>query len=176
MSVTLIVCPLSHVEAVVAARRPSHVVSLLDPPCPIEPLEGYGERHLRLGVHDITEARDGMLPPDEATVASILAFGAGWDQTQPLLVHCWAGVSRSTATAFMLACERNPEARERDVAFALRQASRTAFPNPRMVALADDLLGRRGRMVDAAASIGRGEPCWEGRPFDLAVRYPSEAR
>ena len=174
---TLIVCPLSHVTAVVAERRPSHVVSLLDPPCPIEPLEGYGpDRHLRLGVHDITEARDGMLPPDETVVRALLEFGRGWDEAAPLLVHCWAGVSRSTATAFVLACERNPEARERDIAFALRQASRTAFPNPRIVALADDMLGRGGRMVDAAASIGRGESCWEGRPFDLPVRYGAEAR
>ena len=172
MTVTLIVCPLSQVEAVVSARRPSHVISLLDPPCPIEPLAGYGpERHLRLGVYDITEARDGMTPPEEATVRSILDIGATWDHAQPLLVHCRAGVSRSTATAFILACERSPEIRERDIAFALRQASRTAFPNPCIVALADDMLRRQGRMVDAARSIGRGEACWEGRPFDLPGRF-----
>ena len=174
---TLVVCPLSHVETVVASRRPSHVISLLDPPCAIEPLEGYGpDRHLRLGVYDIVDPTDGMTPPDEAAVRAILDFGAGWDAAQPLLVHCWAGVSRSTATAFVLACERNPEARERDVALALGQASRTAWPNRRIVAIADDILGRRGRMVDAAASIGRGEACWEGRPFDLPLRYPAQTR
>ena len=172
---TLIVCPLSHVESVVAARRPSHVISLLDPPCGIGPLDGYGERHLRLGVWDIVDPREGMEPPDETAVRSILEFGATWDPADPLLVHCWAGVSRSTATAFVLACERNPDVRERDIAFALRQASPTACPNRRIVALADDMLGRGGRMVDAADSIGRGDQCWEGRPFDLPVRYPGEA-
>ncbi|HEX8569496.1 MAG TPA: hypothetical protein VF699_06175 [Caulobacteraceae bacterium] len=173
---TLIVCPLSHVEAVVAERRPSHVITLLDPTSLIGCLEGYQpERHLRLGVHDIPEPAEGMIPPDADTVRAILDFGATWDQAQPLLVHCWAGVSRSTATAFVLACERNPEVRERDIAFALRQASRTACPNRRIVALADDMLGRGGRMVDAAAWIGRGEACWEGRPFDLPARWPTEA-
>jgi predicted protein tyrosine phosphatase len=175
--VTLIVCPLSHVEAVVAARRPSHVITLLDPTSLIEPLGGYGpDRHLRLGVHDIVEALEGMIRPDETTVRAILDFGATWDAADPLLVHCWAGVSRSTATAFVLACERRPEVRERDVAFALRRASRTAFPNPRIVEIADDMLGRGGRMVDAARSIGRGEPCWEGTPFDLVLDGTAAAR
>jgi predicted protein tyrosine phosphatase len=175
--VTLIVCPLSHVEAVVAARRPSHVITLLDPASLIDTLAGYESRHLRLGVHDISEAMEGYVAPDETTVRAVLEFGAGWDGAQPLLVHCWAGVSRSTATAFVLACERNPEVRERDVAFALRRASRTACPNRRIVALADDMLGRGGRMVDAAASIGLGDGAWDGgRPFDLPVRFPAPAR
>ena len=177
MTVTLIVCPLSRVETVVAARRPSHVITLLDPHGLIGVLEAYGpDRHLRLGVHDIPDPAEGMVAPDETTVRAILDFGATWDEAQPLLVHCWAGVSRSTATAFVLACERNPELGERDVAFALRRASRTACPNRRIVALADDMLGRGGRMVDAAASIGRGEACWEGRPFDLPARFPAQAR
>ena len=169
---TLIVCPLSHVAAVVARRRPSHVITLLDPVELIEPLAGYRpERHLRLAVHDIPDRAEGLVCPDETTVETILKFGAGWDGEAPLLVHCWAGISRSTAAAFTLACERNPGVDERRIAGELRRASRTAKPNRRIVAVADDMLGRQGRMVDAADSIGRGEPAWEGRPFDLPVRY-----
>ena len=169
---TLIVCPLSHVQEVVAARRPSHVITLLDPPELIALIDGYGpERHLRLGVHDIPEETDGLLCPDAGTVQAILDFGATWDGAAPLLVHCWAGISRSTATAFTLACERNPGVDERRIAEALRQASRTAKPNRRIVALADDMLGRGGRMVDAADAIGLGDSAYEGEPFELPIRY-----
>lgn len=173
---TLIVCPLSQVHAVVAQRRPSHVITLLDPIALIEPLEGYGhERHLRIGVHDIPEITDGLIAPDEDTVRSILAFGATWTGDEPLLVHCWAGISRSTATAFTLACERNPDVDEREIARAMREASATATPNRRIVAFADDMLGRGGRMVDAADSIGRGESAYEGTPFEIPIRFASPA-
>ena len=169
---TLIVCPLSQVHAVVAERRPSHVITLLDPISLIEPLDGYGhERHLRIGVHDIPELTEGLLAPCEETVQSILEFGATWAGEEPLLVHCWAGISRSTATAFTLACERNPDVDERLIAQALRQASPTATPNRRIVALADDMLGRGGRMVDAAEFIGRGESAHEAVPFTFPSRY-----
>ena len=169
---TLIVCPLSHVPAVVARRRPSHVITLLDPVELIDPLEGYHpERHLRLGVHDIPEQAEGLICPDETTVEAILQFGATWAGDEPLLVHCWAGISRSTAAAFTLACERNPGVDERRIAGELRRASRTAKPNRRIVAVADDMLGRGGHMVDAADSIGLGESAWEGEPFDLPIRY-----
>ena len=169
---TLIVCPLSHVHTVVAERRPSHVITLLDPNSLIDPLDGYGEeRHLRIGVHDIADITEGLLRPDEATVDAILTFGATWTGDAPLLVHCWAGISRSTATAFTLACERNPEVDPFEIAAAMRRASRTAKPNRRIVALADDKLGRGGRMVDAADSIGQGDPAWEGEPFDLPIRF-----
>ncbi len=168
---TLIVCPLSRVEAVIAARRPSHLITLLDPAGLIETPTGMArERHLRVGVNDIDAHEDGLVCPDTAVVDRILEFGAGWDEQAPLLIHCWAGISRSTATAFVLACERSPDTAEVEIARRLRAASPTATPNRRIVALADDKLGRGGRMVDAAASIGRGAFAYEGEPFDLPVR------
>jgi predicted protein tyrosine phosphatase len=53
----------------------------------------------------------------------------------------------------------------------MRQASRHATPNRRIVEIADDLLGREGRMVDAVASIGRGEYTYENTPFHLPARF-----
>jgi predicted protein tyrosine phosphatase len=169
---TIIVCPLSYVDAVVAQRRPSHLVTLLDPDHFIDTPGGIeAARHLRVGIHDICEAYEGYLCPEEAHVTRLVEFARDWTGDAPLLVHCWAGISRSTAAAFTLACERNPGVDERLIARRLREASRTATPNRRIVALADDMLGRRGRMVDAAASIGIGDMSYEGRPFDLPVRY-----
>ena len=83
---TLIVCPLSHVDSVVASRRPSHVITLLDPDSLIDVLDGYDDRHLRIGVHDIPWTADGLLCPDETVVERILDFGATWTGDAPLLV------------------------------------------------------------------------------------------
>lgn len=169
---TIIVCPLSHIHSVIQARRPSHMITLLDPEHLIETPTGVDpDRHLRLAVYDICAPYEHMTPPEERHVLQILDFGRRWPEADPLLVHCWAGISRSTATAYVLACERNPHVAEQDIALRLRRASPTAYPNRRIVALADDLLGRSGRMVDALETMGPNEASWEGRPFDLPVRY-----
>jgi predicted protein tyrosine phosphatase len=169
---TVIVCPLAYVDEVVAARKPSHLITLLDPNHFIETPEGLAaERHLRIGVHDIAEVVDGYLCPETSHVERLLEFGRDWDASRPILIHCWAGISRSTAAAFTLACERNPGVDERVIALKLREVSRTATPNRRIVGLADEMLGRRGRMLAAAEAIGIGDLAYEGRPFDLPVRY-----
>jgi predicted protein tyrosine phosphatase len=148
------------------------MVTLLSPAEMIETPKGLpAARHLRIKVNDIAETMPGLVAPDEAMVTRIVQFGAGWTAEAPMLVHCWAGISRSTATAFILACERNPDVQETKIAQTLRSASRYASPNRRFVALADDLLGRNGRMVDAVAAIGPGEPALASHTFDLPVRY-----
>ena len=86
-----------------------------------------------------------------------------------MLIHCYAGVSRSTAAAYIAACRLSPHRDEHEVARALRAASPTATPNLRFVALADERLGRGGRMVAAVAAIGRGRECLEGVPFTLEL-------
>jgi len=169
---TIIVSPLSYVETVTRTRRPSHIITLLDPDHDIETPVGIDpERHLRIGCHDIVDETEGLIRPDDAVVTQLLQFGRAWNPKSPVLIHCWAGISRSTAAGFILACERNPQAKEKDIAFELRRRSRYATPNRRIVALADDALGRQGRMVDAVDSIGRGEVAFEARPFDLKAHW-----
>jgi len=168
---TLLVCPLSQVETARALHRPSHLVSLLSPTGEAAwPASDLGDAHLRLAFHDIPEPREGYTAPDAALVARLLDFAAGWDAARPMLVHCWAGVSRSTAAAFIVACQRGPERAERDIAQALRAAAPYATPNPLMVALADAALDRAGRMSAAVAEIGRGADTFEGALFDLPLR------
>ena len=105
--------------------------------------------------------------PGEIHMRRLLDFVAAWDRGSPLLIHCYAGVSRSTAAAYAAFCALSPELDEKDVAFRLRAASPTATPNPRLVALADTALGRSGRMVAAIQHMGRGEDCFEGNVFRL---------
>ncbi|MBV9556017.1 MAG: hypothetical protein JO254_02955 [Pseudolabrys sp.] len=86
-----------------------------------------------------------------------------------MVVHCYAGISRSTAAAFVAACALNPGRDEMQIAQAIREASPTATPNARIVSIADRLLGRRNRMVRAIESIGPGTMAYEGHPFSLAL-------
>jgi predicted protein tyrosine phosphatase len=173
---TLIVCSLSDMPGVVSRRRASHLVTLLDPGTPAEtPLSLAPGRHLRLDVNDINAPADGYILPQADCVLSLLDFARGWDASAPMVIHCFAGVSRSTASAFTVACARNPDASEFEIARTLRRAAPHALPNRRIVALAADILGRGGRMVDAVDAIGANDFGAQGMPFDLPVRYPALA-
>jgi predicted protein tyrosine phosphatase len=162
------VCSLVLVPQTIARLKPWGLITLLDPASMIETPQGVGaDRHLKVGVNDINGSADGLISPKEDHVASVLEHGLAWDPASPLLIHCWAGVSRSTASAFMIACQRNPDIAPSRIANMIRTLSPTATPNRLLTSIADDMLGRGGAMVDAIDAIGRGEDCWEGTPFEL---------
>jgi predicted protein tyrosine phosphatase len=167
---TLIVCALSEVESLAASRSPSHVLSLLGPALEApQCLQIAPARRLHLQFNDIIEPMEGLVPPNAEHIAELIAFGRGWDAGNPMLIHCWAGLSRSTAAAYILACDRAGPGREGLVAKRLREASPTATPNPLMIELADAALSRDGAMRMAIARIGRGAVAEAGVPFDLPI-------
>lgn len=171
---TIYVCPLSIAPQMAKLNKVSHVVSLLDPDTPFPLIKEVGERHLCIEVHDIEEDEEGMDPLCNVRTKRILEFVGGWDRSQPILIHCYAGISRSTATAFITACAQNPGADEEEIALGLRQASPSASPNRRFVAMADAELGRGGRMSRAIERIGRGASWYdigENTPFSMPSRY-----
>jgi predicted protein tyrosine phosphatase len=164
------VCPKSKVPDSVLRLRPSHLITLLDPADDMPTPDDFpGHRHLRLGMHDIATARPEYTAPDEMHVRELIAFARDWDRRQPMLIHCWAGISRSTASAFTVACMMTKPGDEQAIAQRLRKAAPHAQPNPRIVALADALLERDGRMVDAVDAMGPGEVVFEGRLFALTL-------
>lgn len=164
------VCSLSRIAAVVEETGASHLVTLITEgtdvtrPQPIAP-----ERHLFLAMHDITEAMDGMVLPNEQHVRAYLDFVEAWERDNPMVVHCFAGISRSTAAAYIGACALNPKADEDELAVRIRASSPTATPNARLVEIADEILGRGGRMTRAVKRIGRGNSAYEGVPFALHI-------
>jgi predicted protein tyrosine phosphatase len=169
---TIYVSPLSLVQTTVVDARVSHLVTLINGETLIDTPPSIGpERHLRLSMNDISEPRDGLVVPCEDHVAELIQFARDWDQKAPLLIHCWAGISRSTAAAFISLCALNPDADETSLAQALRGASPTATPNRRLVALADKVLARQGRMTAAVEQIGRGAFAEEGQVFSLPARH-----
>lgn len=164
------VCPLSRLAETVETSGARHMVTLIKetnvvrrPDCVRE------DDHLLLCMDDICEVMDGMTVPCEEHLEDLFRFVEGWDRSTPLVVHCWAGISRSTAAAYSALCALRPDLDEAAVAERLRLRSPEATPNARLVALADDMLGRQGRMVDAVRRIGRGSNCFEGRVFSLPL-------
>jgi predicted protein tyrosine phosphatase len=169
----LIISSLNATGRIAAQYRPSHVLSLLSPDS-TEPLQlrSANIEHLRLQFHDIAEKRPGLIEPNLELIEAVLRFGRSWTGDRPMLVHCWAGISRSSAAAFLIACDRN-DGCENEIACELRRRAPFATPNRLMVALADDLLARAGRMVDAVDRIGRGINAFEGKPYELPVHWPA---
>ena len=168
----ILVTPLSAVEVTIRLRQPSHLVTLLSPEHMIETPKGIAaERHLRLAVNDVAEAWAAEVPPAPYHVLQLLEFGRGWNAEAPILVHCWAGISRSMAAAFILLCDRFGPGSEQAIAQQIRVRAPHAFPNPLLVAYADAELGRRGRVVAAAQSIGRGTIVAEGCVVEFPLAF-----
>ena len=162
------VCSFARLNQTIEATGARHVVTLLgvedQVPLPSQIARG---NYLRLHVHDIVETTPGQIPPDAEHVERLIAFVRGWKRETPMVIHCWAGISRSTAAAFTTVCALNPARDENEIAAALRKASATAQPNARIIRLADRLLGRNGRMVEAVQAISPSVPAIEAEPFRL---------
>ena len=162
------VCSLARLHETVAETGALHVVTLLKDTDRVErPRSVAQANHLILGMDDIAVPMDGYIIPGEEHVTRLIEFVRGWERAKPMVVHCFAGISRSTAGAFVAACALNPRRDELAIARELRRASVTASPNIRIVSLADRMLGRDGRMVAAIDAIGRGEMAYEANPFRL---------
>jgi predicted protein tyrosine phosphatase len=168
------VCSLARLAATAETVGARSLMTLLSPTGVVAPRPQAvrPEHHLVVGVSDIVAPQDGFTQPEAAHVAQMLAFFRSWDREHPMLIHCYAGVSRSTAAAFIGVCALAPGRHEAEIATALRRASPTATPNARLVGLADAALNRSGRMIAAIQAIGRGAECFEGEPFGLDLAAP----
>jgi predicted protein tyrosine phosphatase len=164
------VCSLAKIEDTVRETGARSMITLINPAYPVaRPGDIHIDRHLFLSMSDIIEPMDGHTLPGAEHIDELLGFVRRWDQREPLLIHCYAGVSRSTAAAFITACALRPSREEAGIARLIRERSPTATPNARLVALADTVLARSGRMNAAVSAIGMGESCYEGVPFVLEL-------
>src|SRR5690348_5834630 len=159
------VCPLARLHATIETTGARHLVSLLGNEANlVRPTCVAAQDHLWLRLHDIAQPEEGYIVPETEHVERLITFVRGWNRAHPLVVHCHAGISRSTAAAYVAVCALNPRRNEAEIAAGLRRVSPTALPNPRIVLLADGLLGREGRMIAAIDGIGRGLPAVEAEP------------
>jgi predicted protein tyrosine phosphatase len=164
------VCSLAKVDETVTKTGAERLLSLLAAGTEVvRPASISRENHLHLVMHDIAVAQDGMTMPGEEHVRNLLDFARQWDRVKPMVVHCYAGISRSTASAYIIAAALSPKRDEVELAQTLRALSPSATPNPRLIAVADALLERDGRMIEAIEAIGRGADAFEGKPFALRI-------
>lgn len=168
------ICSLAEVLQHASTLRPTHVVSLLgDDPFPDTPAWIEAKRHLRIRVHDIGGPADGLIHPGPEHVEQLIRFGEEWARSGPVLIHCYAGISRSTAAALTLCVQHNP-GREREAAWLLRRRAPHAQPNRLMIGLADEMLGCRGRLRAAVEEIGLAEYRGPGKLVELPLELPAE--
>jgi predicted protein tyrosine phosphatase len=152
----LTICGLDELDSHSAASV-THVLSILDPEWP-EPEAFFAydpHRRTTLHFHDIVEPLPGMRLPQREHVEDILAFGHAFlrdlaDRPDAhLLIHCHAGISRSTAAMASLLAQAHPEDPEERIFERLVAIRPQAWPNSLMIGFADDLLARGGRLVEA---------------------------
>ena len=167
------VCPLSRLDETLWSSGATRLVTLLTAGTLFErPAAIVPDDHLCLWLNDIAQEQEGLVAPAALHVERLIEFAHDWDRTHALVVHCYAGVSRSTAAAYIIAAALSPSRNEQELTQSLRRLSPSATPNPRLVGHADTILGRQGRMVAAIAAIGRGADAYEGAPFVLPLTPP----
>jgi predicted protein tyrosine phosphatase len=167
----IIVSSLGKLHDTVEAHGARRILTLINAATPVpRPEVVKAEDHLFLGFNDILEPMDGMVAPSEEHVREIIRWAREWDRAHPMVVHCYAGISRSTAAAYISALALNEDLDEFKLAREIRKRARTATPNIRLIEFGDHLLGRQGRMVDAIRLIGRGEDAFEGVPFEVPMK------
>ena len=139
----------------------SHVLSILDPDFPVpEAFGSFGEHEkLEVRFHDIIDETPGLLLPQPEHVAQILALGrdlvAEPRPTAHLLVHCHAGVSRSTASMALILAQAMPEQPAEAVLGLVYDIREKAWPNLRLIEIGDSLLKRGGALVEAPHALHR---------------------
>jgi predicted protein tyrosine phosphatase len=160
------VCSLAALAETVRTTGASHILTVMANVDQVRrPHSILEANHLKVSMDDINEPADGFVAPNDGHILQLLTFVRGWDRRAPLIVHCYAGISRSSASAFTAACALNPHRDETSIARQIRAASPIAQPNRLIVALADKALGRQGRMLRALDEMGPGNMAIEGRPF-----------
>jgi predicted protein tyrosine phosphatase len=166
------VCSLARLHATVEETGALHVVTLLKDIDRVERPKSVAEaNHLILGMDDIAAPMDGYISPAEEHVARLIEFAHRWGRARtarptPLVVHCYAGISRSTAGAYVAACALNPRRDELAIARELRRASVTAS-NPASCRSPTPCSAAMAAWSPRSTPIGRGEMAYEANPFRL---------
>ena len=133
----------------------THVLSILDPDAPEPPVFGSFGEHSRveLRFYDAIEQLADRVVPEVQHVQQILALGR--DLTAPaaadshLLVHCHAGVSRSTAAMTLMLAQARPDCSGVEIVNEVLRIRSRAWPNLRIIELGDTLLGRGGDLISS---------------------------
>lgn len=142
------VCELAYADYHRTDWQATHMVSLLD-----EKMRGKVDlRDDRLVLHfsDVNAPNASRTPPMKVHVEQVLAFTKNLTDADKLIVHCHAGVSRSTAMMIAILCQHGDTPEQ---AIARVQAVRPQlWPNTLVTLYADEVLGMGGALMQAVAA------------------------
>lgn len=166
------VTPLSSLKETIVRSEAKNLMSLMGPGKTRPRPNSITGSYLALEFNDIsTQETNGLIAPSREHVDQIINFALDWDRKSPLIIHCWMGISRSTAAAAIVSAVLCRDARIERIARAMRIASPMATPNSLMIQHGDEALDLGGKLISTIANIGRGAEAKEGRPFSF---YPEE--
>ena len=134
-------------------KRWTHVISIWDKDCLLDPV--CRERVKAVAPHakllycffadtTVPNHPHAPLPKD---VKSILDFTKRLPAKAKILVHCYAGVSRSTAVAYAILCQHYPPGMEMENLLHVQSLRNLVFPNRLIIQYADKILNRGGAML-----------------------------
>lgn len=167
------VCGILELDECAVRLDPGRLVSIVAPEeQPPTPLGLGADAHLRISCHDIVEPTPMEILPDRRHVKQLIAFAGQWDPATPILIHCQAGISRSTAAALVTYAVHFPDTIHR-AAWHLRHTGPHAHPNPLIASLGDELLGLEGRLIAAVEAMGQPKLVPGGGP--IVIPHPQHA-
>lgn len=121
----------------------TRVVSLVDPKA-VDRIPVREDRII-IGMSDVNLVNASRTPPRPGQVLEVLEFTKNLQPTDRVLVHCHAGVSRSTAMAIGILCQHGmtPAAALAHV----RSIRPQLWPNTLIIGYLDDILGLKGELL-----------------------------
>lgn len=174
---SILICGVDHLHYLHLRRKPTHMISLLADEAAVEtPADLVPDHHLKICVDDIPAPEEGKIHPDRPHVEDLIRFVDRWNGSGPLLVHCFMGISRSAAAAYITLCRFNEHGVEEAIARAMRKVGAHLQPNPLLVRHGDDALKRAGRMIRAVEALGRGSGVNENGFVEVPLRHPAYGR
>lgn len=129
------------------------------------PCSGFDEfegKKLACQFDDVPEdlPRFGYIAPTREDVTKIVEFCKVVPENARVLIHCEAGISRSTAAGYVLLCTMRGPGREVECILDIYAIRPEAAPNMRVVDFADEILERNGRMNHARIAFTRVAPLY----------------
>lgn len=136
------ICSRKKASLHVARNNDCNIISIVDCGHPHPEFVDFNRR-LRLRFDDIDTPHD--MGPNHTQVREIISFAHAIDE-RPLIVHCKAGISRSSAAAFIVYAVKFGPA---GISDHFRPMLGLIYPNAEMLRLADGMLGNDGALIAA---------------------------
>lgn len=166
----IVISPYDGIKTALDRYSPTSVISILDQGEQPPEMTGIApNQHLKLSLSMASAEMTAPACPqqEDERIRRLISFAGKVDWTHALLIHCRLGLSRSPGAAFIIQCALSPDRDEALFAEELRIYSERVEPSLMMVAKADEMLGRDGRMIDAIDNIGIGSQCMAGEIFQI---------